>query len=78
MRRINWATWLNCSDTIINAYRKHEAFEKMITTYEHLYRNMWQEPGDSISLVTLAESNRQMARYYYRTLSNYSKSASLF
>ena len=64
--------WLNCYDTIILAFRKQEQFDKMLATYAALYENMWREPSDSFSLVTLAESNRQLGRYYYHDQNDYS------
>lgn len=65
--------WLNCYDTVINAYRKAGSYEKMLGSYDELYRNMWEAPADSFALVTLAESNRQVARYFYKTQNNYEK-----
>ncbi len=63
--------WLNCYDTIIFSYRKRESYDKMLAAYERLYKELWREPADSSALVILAESNRQIARYYYRTVENY-------
>lgn len=65
--------WLNCYDTIIRSYRKHDQFGKAIDYFEMLYKGIWREPTDSFSLVTLAESNRQIAFIYYIEKAEYAK-----
>ncbi|MCY7409896.1 MAG: hypothetical protein LH473_06450, partial [Chitinophagales bacterium] len=72
------SAWLNCYDTVIRAYRISDQFDKAINTYSDLYKNIWRKPDDSVSLVTLAESNRQIARIYSRELSVYAKALSFF
>ncbi len=65
--------WLNCYDTIIRSYRRHDQLEKAISYFEKLYKDIWQEPVDSFSLITLAESNRQIGYIYYNIKSEYAK-----
>lgn len=65
--------WLNCYDSIIRSYRKHDQLEKAIGYFEKLYKDIWQEPADSFSLVTLAESNRQIGFIYYREKDDYAR-----
>ena len=65
--------WLNCYDTIIRSYRRHDQLEKAISYFEKLYKDIWQEPVDSFSLITLAESNRQIGYIYYNVKSEYAK-----
>lgn len=65
--------WLNCYDTIIRSYRKHDQSEKSVKYFEELYKNIWSEPTDSFALVTLGESNRQIGFIYYREKDDYSK-----
>ena len=65
--------WLNCYDTIIRSYRKHDQLEKAVSYFEKLYKDIWQEPTDSFSLITLAESNRQIGFIYYIEKSEYAK-----
>ncbi|MEO6169077.1 MAG: tetratricopeptide repeat protein, partial [Chitinophagales bacterium] len=65
--------WLNCYDTIIMSYRRHDQLEKAVSYFEKLYKDIWHEPTDSISLITLAESNRQMGFIYYNKKSEYGK-----
>ncbi len=70
--------WLNCYDTTIRAYRKHDSLQKAIECFTSLYQNLWREPKDSISLVTLAESNRQIAYIYYSNMEQYKKCLSFY
>ncbi len=70
--------WLNCYDTVIRAYRANDQFDKAMNTYSVLYKNIWRKPVDSVSLITLAESNRQIARIYNRELSAYAKALSFY
>lgn len=70
--------WLNCYDTIIKAYRRQDSIQKAINFFALLNQNIWREPIDSFSLITLAESNRQIAYIYYRKQSNYEKALSFY